>query len=162
MAALEGRETTRDWHPDTRFERAEATFVIRDGTLNSDDLLVAIPGIELGGEGWLDLVSERFELRAAARVVDTADAACRVNPRLEQLPFPVRCEASLSGDSAEWCRFDREAFQSAIGAALRDELGRRVGEEAERRLEGTLERLDERLGEGSGRELRDALRGLLN
>lgn len=162
VAALEGRETSRDWHPDTRFERAEATFVIRDGTLNSDDLLVAIPGIELGGEGWLDLISERFELRAAARVVDTADAACRVNPRLERLPFPVRCEGSLSGDSAEWCRFDREAFQSAIGEALRDELGRRVGEEAERRLEGTLERLDERLGEGSGRELRDALRGLLN
>ncbi|WLI71944.1 AsmA family protein [Halomonas alkalicola] len=162
VAALEGRETSRDWHPDTRFEEAGATFVIRDGTLNSEDLLVVIPGIELGGEGWLDLISERFELRAAARVVDTADAACRVNPRLERLPFPVRCEGSLSGDSAEWCRFDREAFQSAIGEALRDELGRRVGEEAERRLEGTLERLDERLGEGSGRELRDALRGLLN
>lgn len=162
VAALEGRETSRDWHPDTRFERAEATFVIRDGTLNSDDLLVTIPGIELGGEGWLDLISERFELRAAARLVDSADAACRVNPRLERVPFPVRCEGSLSGDSTEWCRFDPQAFQSAIGEALRDELGRRAGEEVESRLEGTLERLDERLGEGGGRELRDALRGLLD
>ena len=162
VAALEGRETSRDWHPDTRFEEAGATFVIRDGTLNSEDLLVVIPGIELGGEGWLDLVSERFELRAAARIVDTADAACRVNPRLERLPFPVRCEGSLSGERGEWCRFDREAFQSAIGDALRDELGSRAGEEVERRLEGTLERLDERIGEDAGRELRDALRGLLN
>ncbi|WP_416139032.1 AsmA family protein [Halomonas sp. HK25] len=162
VATLEGRETSRDWHPDTRFERAEATFVIRDGTLNSEDLQVAIPGIELGGEGWLDLISQRFELRAAARMVDTADAACRVNPRLERLPFPVRCEGSLSGDSAEWCRFDQQAFQSAIGEALRDELGSRAGEEVERRLEGTLERLDERLGEGGGRELRDALRGLFD
>jgi AsmA protein len=162
VAALEGRETTRDWHPDTRFDRAEATFVIRDGTLNSDDLLVAIPGIELGGEGWLDLTSERFELRAAARVVDSADAACRVNPRLERVPFPVRCEGSLSGESGEWCRFDLQAFQSAVGEALRDELGRRAGEEVERRLEGALEQLDERLGEGGGRELRDTLRGLLN
>lgn len=158
VAALEGRETSRDWHPDTRFERIEATFVIRDGTLNSDDLLVAIPGIELGGEGWLDLISERFELRAAARVVDTADAACQVNPRLERVPLPVRCEGSLSGDSAEWCRFDQQAFQSAIGEALRDELGRRAGEEVERRLEGTLERL----GEGGGTELRDALRGIFD
>ncbi|QTF93127.1 AsmA family protein, partial [Halomonas sp. BM-2019] len=162
VATLEGRETTRDWHPDTRFDRAEATFVIRDGTLNSDDLLVAIPGIELGGEGWLDLTSERFELLAAARVVDTADAACRVNPRLERVPFPVRCEGNLSGESGEWCRFDRQAFQSAVGEALREELGRRAGEEVDRRLEGALERLDERLGEGSGQELRDALRGLLN
>uniref|UniRef100_UPI0025BB60AB AsmA family protein n=1 Tax=Halomonas sp. TaxID=1486246 RepID=UPI0025BB60AB len=158
VAALEGRETTRDWHPDTRFERVEATFVIRDGTLNSDDLLVAIPGIELGGEGWLDLISERFELRAAARVVDSADAACRVNPRLERVPFPVRCEGSLSGNSDEGCRFDQQAFQSAIGEVLRDELGRRAGEEVERRLEGTLERL----GEGGGTELRDALRGLFD
>ncbi|MGJ7459185.1 AsmA family protein [Halomonas sp. RA08-2] len=162
VATLEGRETSRDWHPDTRFDRADATFVIRDGTLESDDLQLIIPGIDLGGEGWLDLTSERFELRAAARLVDTADAACRVNPRLERVPFPVRCEGSLSGDSAEWCRFDREAFQSVIGEALRDELGRRAGEEVERRLEGALEGLDERLGEGGGRELRDALRGLFD
>lgn len=162
VAAIEGRETSRDWHPDTRFERVEASFVIRDGTLTSDDLLVAIPGIELGGEGWLDLISERFELRAAARVVDTADAACRVNPRLERVPFPVRCEGSLSGDSADWCRFDQQAFQSAIGEVLRDELGRRAGEEVERRLEGALEGLDEQLGEGAGRELRDTLRSLFD
>lgn len=162
VATLEGRETTRDWHSDTRFDDARATFVIRDGTLSSDDLLVTIPGIELGGEGWLDLVSERFELQAAARIVDTADAACRVNPRLERLPFPVRCEGSLSGERSKWCRFDRSAFQSAIGDALRDELQGRVGEEVERRLEGSLERLDERVGEETGRELRDALRGLLN
>ncbi|MGM1053951.1 MAG: AsmA family protein [Pseudomonadota bacterium] len=162
VATLEGRETSRDWHPDTRFERVEASFVIRDGTLTSDDLLVAIPGIELGGEGWLDLISERFELHAVARVVDTADAACRVNPRLERVPFPVRCEGSLSGDSADWCRFDQQAFQSAIGEVLRDELGRRAGEEVERRLEGVLEGLDEQLGEGGGRELRDTLRSLFD
>jgi AsmA protein len=162
VATLEGEQPQRDWPPDTRFDRAEATLVFREGVMESDDLTITLPGIDMGGEGWLDLTSRRFELRSAARVVDTADAACRVNPRLERLPFPVRCEGSLSGDSAEWCRFDREAFQSAIGEALRDELGRRVGEEAERRLESTLERLDERLGEGSGRELRDALRGLLN
>ena len=162
VAALEGEEITRDWHPDTRFERAEATFELRDGTVHSDDLLVTIPGIELGGSGQLDLVSEQFALRAAARFVDTADAACRVNPRLERVPFPVRCEGSLGDDSGDWCRFDREAFQVAVAELLRDEASRRAGEEVERRLEGAIERLDERLGEGTGEELRDALRGLFN
>ncbi|MDI5983996.1 AsmA family protein [Halomonas sp. M4R5S39] len=162
VATLEGEESTRDWHPDTRFDRADATFELRDGTLHSDDLRVTIPGIELGGEGQLDLISERFDLRAAAGFVDTADAACNVNPRLERVPFPVRCEGSLDEDSSDWCRFDREAFQGAVAELARDEATRRAGEEVERRLEGAIEDLDERLGEGSGEELRDALRGLLN
>ena len=133
---------------------------MRDGVVESDDLIVTLPGIDVGGEGTLDLTSERFDLRAAARVVDTADVACEVNPRLERLPLPVRCEGSLGGGSAEWCRFDREGFSAAIGEALRDELGSRAGDEVEQRLEGALDKLEERVGEDAGRELRDALKGL--
>lgn len=162
VAALGDEETSRDWHADTRFEQASAIFELRDGVVHSDDLLIAIPGIELGGRGQLDLSSERFDLRAAARLVDSADAACRVNPRLEQVPFPIRCEGQLGSDSDDWCRFDRDAFQNVMVELLRDEAGRRAGEEVERRIEDALERLDERLGEDAGRELRDALRGLFD
>ncbi|WP_299232015.1 AsmA family protein [uncultured Halomonas sp.] len=160
VATLQGETTQREWAPDTRFERAEATLEVRDGVVESDDLVVTLPGIDVGGEGWLDLTSERFDLRAAARVVDTADMACKVNRRLERLPLPVRCEGSLDGDSAEWCRFDSTGFQAAIGEALRDELGERAGDAVEQQLEGALDKLEERLGEGAGKELRDSLRGL--
>ncbi|WP_104204291.1 AsmA family protein [Billgrantia saliphila] len=160
-ATIEGRETSRDWSADTRFERAEASLRIRDGVARSDDILVTLPGIEMGGSGELDLGSERFDLRTAARFVDGADAACPVNPRLQRVPLPVRCSGELSGDSDEWCRFDREAFQAALAELLRDEVGRRAGDELERRLERPLERLEERLGNDAGKELRDALRGLL-
>ncbi|TDB02085.1 AsmA family protein [Halomonas marinisediminis] len=160
VATLQGETTQREWAPDTRFERAEATLEVRDGVVESDDLVVTLPGIDVGGEGWLDLTSERFDLRAAARVVDTADMACKVNRRLERLPLPVRCEGSLDGDSAEWCRFDSNGFQAAIGEALRDELGERAGNAVEQQLEGALDKLEERLGEGAGKELRDSLRGL--
>ncbi|MDX5433608.1 MAG: AsmA-like C-terminal region-containing protein, partial [Halomonas sp.] len=163
LAALaEGRETSRDWSSDTRFERAEASLRITDGIARSEDILVTIPGIELGGVGELDLGSERFDLRAAARFVDGADAACPVNPRLERVPLPVRCSGELSGDSGEWCRFDREAFQATLAELLRDEVSQRAGDELERRLERPLEQLEERLGEGASRELRDAVRGLFN
>lgn len=101
-------------------------------------------------------------MRAAARFVNTADAACKVNPRLERVPFPVRCEGSLSGDNSEWCRFDRGALQNTLAEFLRNEASQRAGEEAEQRLEGALEGLDERIGEEAGGELRDALRGLFN
>ncbi|MCE8022339.1 AsmA family protein [Halomonas sp. MCCC 1A11036] len=163
LAALaEGRETSRDWSSDTRFERAEASLRITDGIARSEDILVAIPGIELGGVGELDLGSERFDLRAAARFVDGADAACPVNPRLERVPLPVRCSGELSGDSGEWCRFDREAFQATLAELLRDEVSQRASDELERRLERPLEQIEERLGEGASRELRDAVRGLFN
>lgn len=161
-AAIEGRETSRDWSADTRFERAEASLRITDGVARSEDILVLVPGIELGGTGELDLGSERFDLRTAARFVDGADAACPVNQRLERVPLPVRCSGELSGDSGEWCRFDREAFQATLAELLRDEASRRAGDELEERLERPLEKLEERLGEGAGRELRDTLRGLLN
>ncbi|MDY7117708.1 AsmA family protein [Halomonas sp. SSL-5] len=160
VATLQGEQTQREWEADTRFERAEATLSVRDGVVESDDIIVTLPGIDVGGEGTLDLTSERFDLRAAARVVDTADLACKVNPRLERLPLPVRCEGSLGGDSAEWCRFDREGFTAAIGEALREELGSRAGDEVEQRLQGALDKLEERVGEDAGRELRDALKGL--
>jgi AsmA protein len=162
VATLEGEETSREWSADTRFDRVEANFVIRDGTVESDDLIVTIPGIEVGGEGQLDLVSEQFDVRATARFVNTADVACEVNPRLERVPFPVRCKGSLSGDNREWCRFDRGALQNTLAEFLRNEASQRAGEEAEKRLEGALEGLDERIGEEAGGELRDALRGLFN
>ncbi|HSP57058.1 MAG TPA: AsmA family protein [Halomonas sp.] len=162
VATLEGEETNREWSDDTRFDRAEASFVIRDGNVRSDDLAVTIPGIEVGGEGQLDIVSEQFDVRATARFVNTADAACEVNPRLERVPFPVRCEGNLSGDNSEWCRFDRGALQNTLAEFLRNEATQRAGEEAEQRLEGALEGLDERIGEEAGGELRDALRGLFN
>ena len=161
-AMVDGRETTRDWSPDTRFGRAEASLRIVDGVARSEDLLVTIPGIELAGSGELELSNERFDLRAAARFVDGVDAACPVNSRLERVPLPVRCSGELSADREEWCRFDREAFQGTLAELLRDEVSERAGDELERRLERPLERLDERLGEGVGEELRDALRGLLN
>lgn len=159
VATLEGRETQREWSPETRFDRAEAVIEFRDGVAHSDDLLITIPGIELAGQGQLDLTSERFDLRAAARFVDTADVACEVNPRLTRVPFPVRCEGNLAeGQSGDWCRLDIAALQDTLA----EQLGAEIGEEVERGLEGALEDIDQRLGEGAGEELRDTLRGLLD
>ncbi|SDK70922.1 AsmA family protein [Billgrantia gudaonensis] len=158
-AMLEGEEMTRDWGEDTRFDRAALSVTISDGVARSDDIELTLPGIAVNGEGELDLVTERFDLRADTRFVDTADAACRVNPRLERVPLPVRCSGDYTGDSSEWCRFDREAFQETLTTLLREEAGRRAGEAIEERLGGEL---DERIGEEAGKELRDALRGLFD
>lgn len=162
VAQLEGEGTLRDWHTDTRFERFDGTFQVRNGVVESDDLLITLPGIDVQGEGELNLTNLNFDTRANARLVDTADAACEVNPRLEQLPLPLLCEGNLSNERAEWCRFDREAFQAVVVDLLREEAGNRVDEEIEERLGESLDQLDERLGEGAGQQLRDGLRRLFN
>lgn len=161
-AQLEGEGTLRDWHADTRFERFDATFQISNGLVNSDDLLITLPGINVLGKGELDLTSLNFDTRANARLVDTADVACEVNPRLEQLPLPLRCEGHLGDERTEWCRLDSEAFQTAVVDLLRNEAGSRVDEELEERLGETMEKLDEKLGEGASNELRDGLRSLFD
>ncbi|MGM0784356.1 MAG: AsmA family protein [Pseudomonadota bacterium] len=158
-ATLEGEQMANDGSENTRFDRAALSVTISDGVARSDDIELTLPGIAVNGEGELDLVTERFDLRADTRFVDAADAACRVNPRLERVPLPVRCSGDYTGDSSEWCRFDREAFQETLATLLREEAGRRAGEAIEERLGGTL---DERIGEEAGKELRDALRGLFD
>ncbi|WP_458524566.1 AsmA family protein [Onishia taeanensis] len=160
VALLEGKQTSRDWHEDTRFDRASATLDIRDGQVRNDDLVLSIPGIQVTGEGRVGLVDKRLDYRAAARFVDTADAACEVNPRLTKVPLPMRCEGSLSGAPADWCRFDRGAFRDAVANLARQEVEEKAGEEVQKRLDDAMDGLDERIGEEASGELRNALKGL--
>ncbi|MFN2409390.1 MAG: AsmA family protein [Halomonas sp.] len=157
-AQLEGEESQRDWSSDTAFDEFAATLQIRDGVVQSDDLLITVPGIDVQGEGEYDLTSQRFDTQANARLVDTADAACEVNPRLEALPLPLRCEGHISDARGEWCRLDRDAFQGAIVELIQEEAGGQVSDA----LGESLDSLDERLGEGSGNALREGLQRLFD
>ncbi|QNI01787.1 AsmA family protein [Halomonas sp. SH5A2] len=161
-AQLEGEEIQRDWSSDTAFDEFAATLQIRGGVVQSDDLLITVPGIDVQGEGEYDLTSQRFDTQANARLVDTADAACEVNPRLEALPLPLRCEGHISDARGEWCRFDRAAFQGAVVELIQEEAGGQVSEALEKRLGESLDSLDERLGEGSGNALREGLQRLFD
>ncbi|GAA5171688.1 AsmA family protein [Modicisalibacter zincidurans] len=155
VAALEGESTSREWSTDTRFDQLKGSARVVDGVLNNDDLLITVPGIELTGNGDVNLASQRFDYDVQARFVDTADAACDVNPRLERIPLPVRCEGQLSGDPRQWCTFDRQAFQRSLAELAKGELKNQAAEKLS-------EKIQEKLGgEESAKELRDAIRGLL-
>ncbi|SHM30624.1 AsmA family protein [Vreelandella subglaciescola] len=151
VATLEGRKTSREWHEDTRFEHVDATFSVRDGVVSSDDMLVTLPGIDVRGEGEYDLGRGHIDALANARLVNTADAACRVNPRLEKLALPVRCEGDASKASSEWCHIDRDALKDNVAGLVGDEVGNRIEE-----------KLNEKLGEGATKELRDGLKRLFD
>lgn len=154
VAMLEGESTSRDWSPDTRFDQIKGSAKVVDGVIHNDDLLITIPGIELSGEGRVNLPTQRFDYDARARFVDTADAACKVNPRLEKVPLPVHCEGELSGEPGQWCAFDRQAFQKTLTKLAKDEAKKKA-------VDKLGEKLNEKLGDKSSEELRNAIRGLL-
>ncbi|WP_413615420.1 AsmA family protein [Halomonas cupida] len=162
VARFEEEEMSRDWAEDTRFEEVSGTFEIRDGVAHNEDLLITVPGIEMTGEGHLELMTRAFEATGAARFLDTADAACKVNPRLQRVAFPARCEGTLGSDSSEWCSFDLRAFSRSLGELAQDEARDELREELDERVDEELENLGDHIGEDAGRELRDAVRGLFN
>lgn len=161
-ASLEGKQVGNEWPAGTPFEQATASIEITDGIASTDDLVLSIPGISVGGNGELDLGSEAFDLRVAASFREDVDPACAVNPRLVGVKFPLRCKGQLGGDSSEWCRLDSDAVQAALGQALQREIKRRFGDKAEEKLDEAAEKLDESLGEGAASGLRKAIKGLLN
>lgn len=155
VAMLDGEKTTRDWSKDTQFERLSGSIRVVNGVAHNDDLKIVIPGIELTGDGQLNLPTQRFDYDARARFTDTVDAACKVNPRLERVPLPLHCEGALAGEPKQWCGFDRQAFQQSLTELARDEVKRKASEKIGKKIE-------EKLGEDKGEELGDALRGLFN
>ncbi|MCK0713360.1 AsmA family protein [Chromohalobacter sarecensis] len=165
-AMLDGNQSDREWSDDTPFDTLSASLDITDGVARNDDLEVRIPGIEMTGAGSFNIPTERFDYDLKARFIDTADQnACRVTSRLQQVSLPVRCEGQLGGESGEWCRFDREAFQDTLGELAKDKAKREAGDKLDEALEGELDsdtarKIDETLGEGSAKELGDKLRGL--
>lgn len=165
-AILDGEQSDRQWSDDTPFDALSATLDITDGVARNDDLTIRIPGIEMTGEGLLDIPTERFDYDLKARFIDTADqSACRVTSRLQQVRLPVHCEGQLDGKPGEWCRFDREAFQDVLQELATDKAKREVGEEINEALDEHLDsetgrKIDEALGEGAAQELGDKLRGL--
>lgn len=166
VATLEGKQSEREWSPDTAFDRLQATVVVKDGVAHNDDLDIAIPGVSLSGQGEVNLVTDRLDYRAAARLQDTADqAACSVNPRLARIDFPIRCQGSMTDAPASWCSFDREAFQRSLGALAEDEAKRKAGKRVDEVLDDKLDdktrrKIDDALGDGASQELGDKIRGL--
>ncbi|WP_110670401.1 AsmA family protein [Salinicola halophilus] len=167
-AALQGRESNREWREDTAFDRLRASVSVDEGRVHNDDLDIAIPGVSLTGRGDVDLIDRRIDYRADARFTDTADeAVCPVSEPLSRVAFPVRCRGDLGGAPGEWCGIDRELLGKRLASLAGNELRQRAGERVSSALDETLDddtrnKIDDALGEGASRELGDRIRGLFD
>ena len=141
----------------TPFNKLNGSFRIVNGTVQSRDLVAALPGITAKGNGDINLPEQRLDYAVGLRLEgdqrEMPDPACRINERYMDIDWPIRCEGYLH-NAAKSCGVDIQGVTRVAGQLLRGE--------AERKIEDKIgEKLEEKLGDKAP-EVRDAIRGLFN
>ncbi len=160
--------TTTDWGTTTPFNDMRGTLKIDGNTLNNTDLVAALAGMRLEGNGTVDLEQTDLDYELGLRIVGEIhrDEACRVTEYVENVVIPVECRGNFAEDPAGLCSFDGSRFRdtlkdiaaNAAKAKAREEVDR-AKEKAEEKVQ---EKLKEKLGEDAGGKVKDALKGLFN
>ncbi|ERS90887.1 cell envelope biogenesis protein AsmA [Marinobacter sp. C1S70] len=160
--------TTTDWGTTTPFNDMRGTLKIDGNTLNNTDLVAALAGMRLEGNGTVNLEQTDLDYELGLRIVGEIhrDEACRVTEYVENVVIPVECRGNFAEDPAGLCSFDGSRFRdtlkdiaaNAAKAKAREEVDR-AKEKAEEKVQ---EKLKEKLGEDAGEKVKDALKGLFN
>ena len=84
----------------------------------------------VSGNGFLNLRSQQFDLKLGMKSPELTD-----NKYLKDQTWPMRCRGNLAGDTADWCRHDKDGFK-AIGKdvaarAAKDRIAEKFGIEGE-------------------------------
>lgn len=90
----------------------------------------------VSGNGFLNLRSQQFDLKLGMKSPELTD-----NKYLKDQTWPLRCRGNLAGETAEWCRQDKDGFK-AIGKEVaariaKDRLAEKFG------IEGTGDTAEE-------------------
>ncbi len=149
IALLNRKQLTKEHGSrDTVFQRADASFYIKNGIARNSDLVIALPGLKVAGQGVIDLRALTTDYRAEITIEgdQTAmpDPACTVNKRYVGLAFPLHCYGSITS-GAEICGMDEKGMAQIALKLAGDKV---VGK--------ALEKLD-----GDNMPLKDALKRLL-
>ncbi|NMT62181.1 AsmA family protein [Marinobacter orientalis] len=158
--------TTSDWGTSTPFNDMKGTLRIDGNTLNNTDLVAALAGMRLEGDGTVDLATSNLDYEIGLRIVGEIhrDEACRVTEVVEDVVIPVECRGDFAEDPAGLCSFDGSRFRDAlktIAANAAKAKAREEVDEAKSKAEDKVsEKLQEKLGEQGGEKVKDALKGL--
>jgi AsmA protein len=157
--ALVNQETlsATDWGTATPFNDMRGTLDINGNTLNNTELLASLAGMQLEGQGNVDMQQTLVDYELGLRIVGEIhrDPACRVTDIVRNVVIPLECRGNLSGNPAGLCSFDGSRFRDS----LQDIAKNAARAKAEDKLK---EKLQEKLGEGAGDKVKDALKGFFN
>ncbi|OEY65559.1 AsmA family protein [Marinobacter sp. X15-166B] len=166
--ALVNTESLGDdnWGPSTPFNDMKGTFRIDGNTLTNTDLVAALIGMRLEGDGTVDLAASTLDYKAGLHIVGEIhrDPACRVSEGVQNLIIPIECRGNFAEDPAGLCSFDGSRFRDILKDVARNRAKAKAEEEIDRAKAKASEKLTEKLGEKLGGEdgdkVKDALKGL--
>ena len=158
--------TTSDWGTSTPFNDMKGTLRIDGNTLNNTDLVAALAGMRLEGDGTVDLAASDLDYEIGLRIVGEIhrDEACRVTEYVEDVVIPIECRGDFAEDPAGLCSFDgsrfRDTLKTIAANAAKAKAREEVDEAKAKAEEKVSEKLKEKLGEQGGEQVKDALKGL--
>ena len=166
--ALANQESlsTSDWGTSTPFNDMKGTLKIDGNTLNNTDLVAALAGMRLEGDGTVDLAASDLDYEVGLRIVGEIhrDEACRVTEYVENVVIPVECRGDFAEDPAGLCSFDgsrfRDTLKTIAANAAKAKAREKVDEAKSKAEDKVSEKLKEKLGDESGEKVKDALKGL--
>lgn len=152
--------TTSDWGTATPFNDMRGTFDINGNTLKNTDLVAALAGMKLEGDGTIDLKQSLLDYEAGLRIVGEIhrDEACRVTEVVENVVIPVECRGNFAEDPAGLCSFDGSRFRDTLKTIAANAAKAKAKEEVDKAKAKAKEKVEEKLQEKLG----DKLKGLFN
>ena len=168
--ALVNQETlgTTDWGTTTPFNDMRGTLDINGNTLDYTELLASLAGMQLEGQGSVDMQQSLVDYELGLRIVGEIhrDPACRVTDIVRNVVIPLECRGNLSDDPAGLCSFDGSRFRDSLQDIAKNAAKAKAEKEIDRAKtkaeDKVKEKLQEKLGEGAGDKVKDALKGFFN
>jgi AsmA protein len=154
------------WGASTPFNDMRGTLQIDGNTLNNTDLVAALAGMRLEGDGTVDLAASNLDYEIGLRIVGEIhrDEACRVTEYVKNAVIPVECRGNFTEDPAGLCSFDGSRFRDTLKTIASNAAKAKATEEVDKAkaeaTEKVTEKLQEKLGEQGGDQVKDALKGL--
>ena len=164
--ANQDKLTTTDWGTSTPFNDMKGTLKIDGNTLNNTNLVAALSGMRLEGDGTVDLATSNLDYEIGLRIVGeiARDNACRVTEYVENVVIPVECRGDFTADPAGLCSFDGSRFRDTLKTiatnAAKAKAREKVDAAKSKAEDKVSEKLQEKLGEQGGEQVKDALKGL--
>jgi len=155
-----------DWGTSTPFNDMRGTLKIDGNTLNNTDLVAALAGMRLEGDGTVNLAASDLDYEIGLHIVGEIhrDEACRVTEYVENVVIPVECRGDFAEDPAGLCSFDGSRFRDTLKTIAENAAKAKAREEVDKAkakaTEKATEKLQEKLGEEGGEKVKDALKGL--
>ncbi len=152
--------TTTDWGTSTPFNDMRGTLDINGNTLNNTDLVAALAGMRLEGNGTVDMAQSQLDYEVGLRVVGEIhrDNACRVTEYVENAVIPVECRGNFAEDPAGLCSFDGSRFRDTLKTIAENAAKAKAREEVDKAKTKAEEKVKEKVQEQIG----DKLKGLFN